>query len=455
MTSEPARWLWALSAVAAWLALVGAVAWRQRRAKAQARRDAEALAGGEAPVLIAFASQTGFAEDLAWMSAKALAAGGIGARVLSFADLDAAALAGAGRALLVVSTTGEGDPPDAAARFVRRAMAAPAALEGLRFGVLALGDRSYDQFCGFGRAVEGWLRRSGAEPLFDTVEVDDGDAAAIRHWQHQLGLIAGVAAPDWSPPAYDAWRLVERRLLNPGSPGGEVWKLAFEPDGPLPDWSAGDIVEIGAPDPGGDGAPAAREYSVASLPADGRVELAVRLMRRPDGTPGLASGWLTGVCPLGGEVKMRLRANRAFHGPPAETPMILIGNGTGVAGLRAHLKARAAAAAHGGAWLMFGERTRAHDALFDDELQAWRTSGVLSRLDRAFSRDPGDGRYVQALVAEQAEAVRAWVARGAVVYVCGAQAGMAPGVHAALEQALGADTVIEMRESGRYRRDVY
>lgn len=455
MTTDPQRWLWAVGAFVLWLALIGLTVWRERAARAAARARSEAMAGageGQA-VLVAFASQTGFAEELAWMTARALGDGGVGARVLAFADLDAEALKATDRALLIVSTTGEGDPPDGAARFVRKTMGEAADLSTLRFGLLALGDRSYDQFCGFGHAVDGWLRRSGAEPLFDMVEVDDGEAGAIRHWQHQLNQITGSAmAPDWTPPAYDPWRLVERALVNAGSPGGEAYHLAFEPVAGPCDWSAGDIAEIGLPERDG-ATPGSREYSIASTPSDGRVEFLVRLMRHPDGTPGLASGWLTKELAVGDEIGMRLRANRSFHGPADETPMILIGNGTGVAGLRAHLKARTASG--GGAWLLFGERTRAHDAFFDGELQASLASGVLSRLDRCFSRDAGDGRYVQDLVTGAADDLRAWVARGAVVYVCGSLEGMSQGVHVALETALGADTVLEMLEDGRYRRDVY
>ena len=458
MTADPQRWLWAVGALLLWLALIAVIVWRERRAKAQARARSDAFAGagggageGQA-VLIAFASQTGFAEELAWMTARALSDGGVGARVLSFADLDVQTLKATDRALLIVSTTGEGDPPDSAARFVRKAMGETAGLSGLRFGLLALGDRSYDQFCGFGHAVDGWLRRSGAEPLFDTVEVDNGEAGAIRHWQHQLNQITGsVTAPDWTPPAYDPWRLVERTLINPGGPGGEAYHLAFESVGAAPDWSAGDIAEVGLPERDGV-TPGSREYSIASLPSDGRVEFLIRLMRHPDGTPGLASGWLTQDLALGGEIGMRLRTNRSFHGPADETPMILIGNGTGIAGLRAHLKARTPA---GGAWLLFGERTQAHDAFFDGELQGWLESGVLRRLDRCFSRDPGDGLYVQDMVAAASVDLRDWVARGAGIYVCGSLEGMSQGVHAALEDALGADVMLTMLEDGRYRRDVY
>ncbi len=456
MTTDPVRWLWALAALVLWAALIAVTVAAVRRARRREAQRSEAMLGadGEEATLVAFASQTGVGEELAWMTARALAESGQPARVVSFADLDLATLQAARRALFVVSTTGEGDAPDSATRLLRKVLTADVALPHLTYGVLALGDRSYRDFCAFGHAVEGGLRHAGATPLFDTVEVDDADPAAIRHWQHHLNQLTGAtAAPDWAPPAYGRWRLVERRHLNPGSPGGEAFHLALEPIDPAPDWAAGDIAEVGVPAPDGEVAPGHREYSVASLPADGRVELLVRLMRRPDGSPGLASGWLTQGAAIGDEIGLRVRTNRGFHGPSAATPIILIGNGTGLAGLRAHVKARAAG--HGGTWLMFGERTAAHDAFHDAELRAWLATGVLTRLDRVFSRDSGDGRYVQALIAEHAAEVAASVDRGAAIYVCGSLEGMASGVQAALEAALGTDRLTELAEAGRYRRDVY
>lgn len=455
MTSDPVRWLWAAAAIALWLLTIVAVVLVRVRARrhAAARAGALTAAGDGQVVLVAFASQTGLAEQLAWMTADALSAGGTPARVAPLGDLDPAALRAAGRVLIVAATTGEGDAPDSLARFMNRHMAAPADLAGLRYAVLALGDSSYARFCGFGRALDGWLRRSGAEPLFDRVEVDDGDAGAIRHWQHQLAaLTGGPVAADWAPPAFDRWRLVERAHLNPGSPGGEAWRLAFEPVRHTPDWQAGDIAEIDLP-PRDDAPGASRDYSVASLPGDGRVELIVRRAIRDDGSPGLASGWLTGDLAVGDEVDMRLRTNRSFHGPLAATPIVLIGAGTGLAGLRGHLRARPEGG-HGGAWLLWGERSPAHDAWLDEELGACLASGRLTRLDRVFSRQPG-GRYVQALIENHADELRRWVDRGATLLVCGSLEGMSTGVHAALEATLGAEQVLELLETGRYRRDVY
>lgn len=457
MTHDPVRWFWSAAAVGLWLLIIALVRWSQARARhAAAARSAALAPAGDAPaLLVAFASQTGLAEELAWMTARSLSDAGTPARVALLGELQPAELKAAGHVLIIASTTGEGDAPDAMSRFVRQSMKAPADLTGLSYGLLALGDGAYADFCGFGRALDGWLQRSGAAPLFDRVEVDDGDTGAIRHWQHQLGLLTGsTIQPDWTPPAFDRWRLVERTHLNPGSPGGEAWLMAFEPIGHAPVWVAGDIAEIGLPVIDGQPAPGSREYSVASLPADGRAEFIVRLMRRPDGTPGLASGWLTRDLAIGGEAAMRIRTNRSFHGPSPETPLILIGNGTGLAGLRAHWKARAGQAA-GQTWLMFGERTRAHDAFLDTELQAALASGVLTRLDRVFSRDAGDGRYVQALIAEHAADLTAWIDRRAAILVCGSLEGMSQGVHEALEAALGADALLSLTESGRYRRDVY
>lgn len=446
MSDDPVRWLWAAVTIVAWLVFTG---WTLRRFRKNAAPAAQPGA-----TLIAVASQTGFGDELSEMTRGAFADAGQSVQVKSFADITPADMTAAARVLFIASTTGEGDAPDSASGFVRKVMRDQTDLTGVSYGLLSLGDRTYAGFCGFGRALDGWLKSAGAQPLFDAVEVDNGDAAAVRHWQGELSRLTGtVDAPDWAPPAYADWRLVERRLLNPGSPGEGAWHLAFEPVDGVLQWVAGDIAEVGVPSP--EGGLAHREYSVASLPADGRAEFLIRLMRRPDGTPGLASGWLTDTLKVGEIAPIRIRANKAFHGPDAATPMILIGNGTGIAGLRSHLKARAAAGTTGGAWLMFGERTAAHDSFHDAELQGWLADGTLTRLDRTFSRDAGDGRYVQALIAAEAETLRDWVTRGAAIYVCGSLEGMAGGVNAALETVLGAEALRDLVETGRYRRDVY
>ena len=232
-------------------------------------------------------------------------------------------------------------------------------LSGLRYAVLALGDSEYAQFCGFGRALDEWLRAQGAQPLFDRVDVDNGDAAALRHWQHHLGLLAGRGdLPDWETPAYEPWRLQGRERLNPDSQGGPCYLLTLAPPpGAAPAWQAGDIAEIGPRrERGGELLPH-REYSIASLPADGAAML-VRQMRGPDGDLGLGSGWLTHVARLGDEIDLRLRSNRNFHAPDDDRPMILIGNGTGLAGLRALLKARWRRAAIATGWCSASARPR-------------------------------------------------------------------------------------------------
>ena len=134
--------------------------------------------------------------------------------------------------------------------------------------------------------------------------------------------------------------------------------------------------------------------------------------------------------------------------------MILIGNGTGLAGLRAHLRAREAIGATRN-WLLFGERNASADRLHGEELDAWQRNGVLERLDLVFSRDGHLQRYVQDALHANADTLRAWVDEGAALYVCGSLEGMAPGVDAALNEILGAPRMTELSETGRYRRDVY
>jgi sulfite reductase (NADPH) flavoprotein alpha-component len=392
--------------------------------------------------------------------------------------------------------------------FARTMKGGRQSLAGLNFGLLALGDRSYRRFCGFGRDFDRWLRQQGAQPLFDRVEVDNGDAGALRHWQGHLGRLADKAElPDWEAPRYQAWRLSARQLSNPGSTGWPCYRIELTPPaGTALDWQAGDIAEIGPQHAGDDvtafleaagldGAepvnwngvrqPLAeavagailptlgttrtftaqevadllrplphREYSIASLPADGHIALLVRRMRTSEGRPGLGSAWLTELASLDADIAVRVRANPSFRPAPDDRPLLLIGNGTGIAGLRSHLKDRARQERQRN-WLIFGERQREHDFHYGEEIMAWQAGGMIERLDLAFSRDQEAKVYVQHRLRDAAEDVRAWIGAGAGILVCGSLEGMAPDVDAALAEILGAETLERLATEGRYRRDVY
>jgi sulfite reductase (NADPH) flavoprotein alpha-component len=438
LTNDPTR-LGLTAALVAGYGLVCLLPWlRARRARAAAR--AARAAAGDSPWLVAYASQTGNAELLARQTSETLRVAGIANRLCEFDELDAATLQSTERVLFLVSTYGEGDPPDAAARFAQRLMArSDLTLGQLHYAVLALGDSSYASFCGFGRVLDGWLAARGAQPLFPRVEVDRSAPPAIAIWRQQLSHLAGTSdAPDWDAPDFSEWRLAERRLLNPGSAGAPIYHLELEPAPglALPSWQSGDLVQVAAP-------------------ADRRLHLLVRLHRHGDGSHGLASGWLTQQAGEGAPVRLRLREHRRFRlEANAERPLILIGNGSGIAGLRGHLKARAAAG-QARNWLLFGERDPAHDAFYRNELEAWQREGILPRLDLAWSRGPDGKEYVQDLLLRQVDAVREWVGEGAAIYVCGSLEGMAAGVDRVLREIFTDEELAEISRSGRYRRDVY
>lgn len=450
------RALGAGSTLAAYAALCASIYLREHRRKAAAARDSAALSGSsdEPPVLVLFASQTGQAEAIAWQTARQLGAAGIPARVMELNALDAPTLAATRRALFIASTYGEGDAPDGASVFVERTMMAssPPALPSLSYSVLALGDRQYANFCGFGRALDEWLQAAGARREFDRIEVDNSDPAALATWQAQWGEVPEPDIGDAAAYSFAQWRLVARERLNPGSAGGPVFHLGLMPQsGPMPPWASGDLAQVAvASDP-----KRPRDYSIASVHADGELQLLVRQEQHPDGTLGAASGLLTSTLSIGDTVALRVRPHQGFRLEGNETrPLILVGNGTGIAGLRAHLRARAVAGRHDN-WLVFGERQAAHDFLYREEIEAWQADGVLKRLDMVFSRDQAERFYVQHRLLQSADALLHWLDDGAAIYVCGSLQGMASGVDAALRQVAGDTLVSELTASGRYRRDVY
>ena len=427
--------------------------WLRARAKRRASAAARAALANNSAWLVAYASQTGNAEELATQTAQSLQLAGIPVRLCALAELTAMDLQQAERALFLVSTYGEGDAPDNAAAFMGRLMTGELALPQLHYGVLALGDRSYGQFCGFGRALDAWLATQGASRLFERIEVDRSASAAIEQWFQHLSHLAGTSdAPDWSAPAFGDWRLTGRQLLNPGSAGGAIYHVELAPvSGSLPDWQSGDLVQVAAPaDPS-----QPREYSIASIPRDGSVHLLVRQHAHPDGSLGLASGWLTAQAAVGDVVQLRLRQHKRFRlEDNAQRPLILIGNGSGIAGLRGHLKSRVLAGQRRN-WLIFGERNAAHDFHYREEIEGWHASGDLPRLDLAFSRDQAERTYVQDRLRGNADEITLWLQQGAAIYICGSLAGMAGGVDQALQEILGRPALDALAAEGRYRRDVY
>lgn len=482
----------------------------RRRKKRQVRKARNGLTTNHsnAPAwLIGFASQSGFAEQLAWQTAGQLQAAGLPVKVQPLGSLSQDDLSQSEHALFVVSTFGDGEAPDNARGFERSVLGQDLPLKGLNYSVLALGDRQYEHFCGFARRLHFWLTNQGGNALFAPVEVDSGDTEALLTWQQQLGQLTGHApAAAWQPAQYETWTLSQRTLLNSGSVGADVYLLGLTPPS-AQSWQAGDLVEIlprncpwaidhflhGLGLAGSDGVLieglahtlnqalatrqlpdnrthlvglhaqalvnalvplGMREYSIASIASDGVLELIVRQERHADGSLGLGSGWLTEHAAIGSGISLRLRRNSGFHLPDAPVPLILLGNGTGLAGLRSLLKARIAAGQQRN-WLLFGERQIAHDYLCQDELQGWLASGDLALLDLAFSRDQEEKIYVQDRLRESADVLRKWLADGAAIYVCGSLQGMATGVDQALVDILGTAAVERLIEQGRYRRDVY
>ena len=196
-----------------------------------------------------------------------------------------------------------------------------------------------------------------------------------------------------------------------------------------------------------------RSYSISSVPSEGRLDLLVREARTAEGKLGRGTAWLLHETRPGSLIRMRIRANAAFHAPAGKTPLLLVGAGSGLAGLRPHiLEAQAAGRP---TWLMYGERhADSHNSLCR-ELQAWHLSGKLYRLNLALSHpEAGRGYYVQDVIARYAADSRTFMGAGGLVMVCG---GLAVGAaaEAALKRVLGEAWIGAAFSEARYRQALY
>jgi len=214
-----------------------------------------------------------------------------------------------------------------------------------------------------------------------------------------------------------------------------------------------------------------RLYSIASAQSEveEEVHLTVGLVQYQlddANRQGGASGFLANGLEEGGEVKVFIEHNDNFRLPADEnTPVIMIGPGTGVAPFRAFMQEREATEATGDNWLFFGDQTFTQDFLYQVEWQNYLKSGLLTKIDLAFSRDQAEKIYVQDRLKENASEIFAWLQRGAHVYVCGDMSRMAKDVEAALIEIIANEGQLsedqasaylkDLRNAKRYQKDVY
>ncbi|RJG47580.1 assimilatory sulfite reductase (NADPH) flavoprotein subunit [Motilimonas pumila] len=214
-----------------------------------------------------------------------------------------------------------------------------------------------------------------------------------------------------------------------------------------------------------------RLYSIASSQAevDEEVHLTVGMVEFDNAKGEARSGGATGFLKRleeGGEVKVFVEHNDNFRLPAdTNTPVIMVGPGTGVAPFRAFMQEREAQDADGKNWMFFGDQTFTEDFLYQVEWRSYLSSGLLTKMDVAFSRDQEEKVYVQHRLLENAAEVYQWLEEGAHFYICGDANRMAKDVNDALVQIVqeqgsksqeqAEEYVSELRRAKRYQRDVY
>ena len=215
----------------------------------------------------------------------------------------------------------------------------------------------------------------------------------------------------------------------------------------------------------------AREYSIASsyeaTPDEVHITVgAVRYEAHERTRKGVCSVQLAERIQPGDTLPIYLKKNPNFKFPfDEETPVIMIGPGTGVAPFRSYMQEREELGLSGNTWLFFGEQHFTTDFLYQTEWQAWLKDETLAKLDLAFSRDTEEKIYVQHRIAQQSELFYEWLQDGAAIYVCGDEKHMAKDVHDTIRSVIEQEGdmsetdaeayLTQMKQEKRYQRDVY
>ena len=212
-----------------------------------------------------------------------------------------------------------------------------------------------------------------------------------------------------------------------------------------------------------------RLYSIASSikAHEEQVHLTVAVVRYDTHgrkREGVCSSYLADR--VGASIPSYFHPNKNFKLPQdGNVPIIMVGPGTGIAPFRAFIEERRAVGSTGKNWLFFGDRSSKTDYLYGEEWQKYRSDGLLTELDLAWSRDQAEKEYVQHKMLTKGRELFAWLQEGANFYVCGDASRMAKDVDLALRQIAAteggmseedaAKWVKSLQKEKRYLKDVY
>ena len=356
------------------------------------------------------------------------------------------------RFLILASTYGEGDAPATAKGFVdeiRSLLSVPSA----PIAILGFGDRSFPDFCAFAANVEKITQEIGWKNFLQYDTIDRQSVQDFARWGRVLGSALGIELELIHQPLLpltEKLTLLERRdygaakempisILRFAIPKVSWWQRVTGQS--FTRFEAGDLLGVL---PYGSSVP--RLYSLASGSSDGFIEIVVRRHQF-----GLSSGQLTNLSP-GQTVEGFLRRNPGFHAGRDQSPLILIGAGTGVGPLAGFVRGNQN---HRPIHLFFGFRNPKSDFLYHNEFLTWESQGKLSCLTVATSRSE-PANYVQDVLRLEAPKVLDAIRQGAKVMVCGGRE-MAHGVSEVLTEILkpAGITPAMLKSSGRYVEDIY
>ena len=431
-----------------------------------------AVSGEE--TLVVYASQTGTAEKIARAKAAALSQQEQ-TSVVSMASLKLNTLSSVSKVIFVVSTYGEGEPPDAGRTFSKALKKASSNqsdyLSHLSFEVVGLGDKQYAAFCQFAVTLFDNISALGARALSPLTTLDSGKGEHLsllgalpqdeQHPTHaftlknrvQLNEISLASGETSDEPSDHS----ESKPSNPASPGLFGLSLNVDHSNHTQElheqWEAGDVLEVLIPQQG-QSPIVSRSYTIASVPQEHDVKLVVRQLVKDNGQLGLGSGLLTRSLPVSQPVQAYIRKNTSAIITNTQCPLLLIAAGSGIAGVRAQLAKRALLENAGPVWIFFGERHPMQDDVLDKTLSPFQNSDCIFKKSVIFSRQKGGG-YVQQRLVEQRDEVKSFLGDTGQVYVCGHFEGMGQGVDMALQSILEAQAYNALADEGRYHRDLY